>query len=90
VQNGLALEGGTAVRDGSRKWPTWPEHGEPEQSAIAAVVASGVWAEGDGPRVMAMSRRFAAVHQVAHGVAVSSGTAALWIALKALGVGPGD
>ncbi|MBT3194775.1 MAG: DegT/DnrJ/EryC1/StrS family aminotransferase, partial [Verrucomicrobia bacterium] len=43
-----------------------------------------------GPRVAAFEQEFAALHDTEYGVAVNSGTAALHVALWALGVGPGD
>jgi perosamine synthetase len=43
-----------------------------------------------GPRVDAFEQAFAAQVPVAHAVAVSSGTAALHAAMRALQVGPGD
>jgi len=43
-----------------------------------------------GPRVAALEQEFATLHDSAHGVAVNSGTAALHVALWALGIGPGD
>jgi dTDP-4-amino-4,6-dideoxygalactose transaminase len=44
----------------------------------------------DGPEGDAFEREMAAYLGVAHGVAVSSGTAALFVAMLALGLGPGD
>src|SRR5579864_7269128 len=43
-----------------------------------------------GAEVRALEEEFARFCQVDHGVAVSNGTAALQVALMALGVGPGD
>src|SRR2546427_9242701 len=43
-----------------------------------------------GPRTEAFESRFADLTQTRAAVAVSNGTAALFLALKALGVGPGD
>jgi dTDP-4-amino-4,6-dideoxygalactose transaminase len=43
-----------------------------------------------GPEVEAFERDFAALHRARFGVGVASGTDALIVSLKALGVGPGD
>ncbi|MTD44731.1 aminotransferase class I/II-fold pyridoxal phosphate-dependent enzyme [Conexibacter sp. W3-3-2] len=43
-----------------------------------------------GPRTQELERRFAELVGVQHAVAVSSGTAALHLALLAAGIGPGD
>jgi len=43
-----------------------------------------------GPHVMEFERNFSSYCGVAYGVGVNSGTDALFLALKALGVGPGD
>ncbi len=54
-----------------------------------AAVDSG-WAAPAGPDLAAFETEIAAVTGVDHAVALSSGTAALHLALHALGVGPGD
>ncbi|MDQ4144741.1 MAG: aminotransferase class V-fold PLP-dependent enzyme [Actinomycetota bacterium] len=55
---------------------------------VADVLRSGQLAEG--PMVDRFEREWAGIVGVAHGVAVTSGTSALVLALKACGVGPGD
>jgi dTDP-4-amino-4,6-dideoxygalactose transaminase len=65
-----------------------PSLGAEEEAAAAAVVASGQIAEG--PEVAAFEREAAELLGVGHAVCVSSGTAALYLALAALGAGPGD
>ncbi|MDH6125726.1 DegT/DnrJ/EryC1/StrS family aminotransferase [Kitasatospora sp. GP82] len=48
------------------------------------------WISSQGPFVQRFERAFADYNRIAHGVACSSGTAALTLALRALGIGPGD
>ncbi len=62
--------------------------GEEEAQAAAEAVRSGWVAQG--PRVARFENEFAATVGAAHGVAVSSCTTGLHLALVALGVGPGD
>lgn len=56
-------------------------------AAVEEVLASGVWI--GGPKVGALEERIAALAGTAHAVATASGTDALLLSLKALGVGPG-
>jgi len=65
-----------------------PMLGEAEAQAAAEAVRSGWVAQG--PRVAQFEREFAAAVGAAHGVAVSSCTTALHLALVVLEIGPGD
>lgn len=65
-----------------------PWLGQEEAAALADVVASGWVAQG--PRAAEFERALAERVGAAHGVAVSSGTAALHLAMIVLGLGPGD
>jgi perosamine synthetase len=65
-----------------------PIIGDEEVEAVVRVLRSGMIAQGW--EVYSFEREFADYVGVKHGVAVSSGTAALDIALKALGIGSGD
>ncbi len=56
--------------------------------AVARVLARGWYVLGD--EVRAFESEFAAYVGVAHGIGVGSGTDAVCLALRALGVGPGD
>jgi pyridoxal phosphate-dependent aminotransferase EpsN len=60
-----------------------------ELALLGDALASG-WIAPLGPHVDALEREVAAVVDMPHAVALSSGTAALHLALAVLGVGPGD
>jgi dTDP-4-amino-4,6-dideoxygalactose transaminase len=65
-----------------------PALGEEEVEAVAETIRSG-WLT-TGPRAAELERRFAQYVEAPHAVAVASGTAALHLALLAVGVEPGD
>jgi perosamine synthetase len=65
-----------------------PYMGAEEEAAAAAVIRSG-WIVG-GPRLAEFEGRFAALCGAQHAVGVSSWTTGAFLALHALGVGPGD
>lgn len=66
-----------------------PDVGIVEEQAVVRAVRSG-WVAPLGPEVDAFEDEIASFVGAGHGVALSSGTAALHLGLKALGVGPGD
>lgn len=66
-----------------------PDVTEAEEAAVVAAMRSG-WIAPLGPDVDAFERELADRVGVEHGVALSSGTAALHLGLLTLGVGPGD
>jgi dTDP-4-amino-4,6-dideoxygalactose transaminase len=57
-------------------------------AAIAAVLQSGVFIMG--PNVQAFEREIAEYLGVSHAISLNSGTDALHLGLRALGIGPGD
>ncbi len=65
-----------------------PDVGEEELAEIREVLESGQLTMG--PKVAELEQLLAAAVGTAHAVAVSSGTAALHVAVLALGIGPGD
>ncbi|GAA5147537.1 aminotransferase class I/II-fold pyridoxal phosphate-dependent enzyme [Nocardioides marinquilinus] len=66
-----------------------PDVGELEQQYVTAALRSG-WVAPAGPDLDAFEREVAARVGRAHAVGLSSGTAALHLALVSWGVGPGD
>src|SRR3989338_3988296 len=65
-----------------------PMIGDEEKKAVLAVLESGMIVQGQ--KVKELEEKFAAFCGVKHAIAVSNGTAALHVALKALNIGPGD
>ena len=66
----------------------WPDLGDEELAAIAEVLESGQLTMG--PKVADLEAELARACEVEHAVVVSSGTAALHLAVLALELGPGD
>jgi len=65
-----------------------PECGEREIELVCAVLQSTRW--GDGPMLEGFEQAFAGWVGRKYAVAVGSGTLGTWIALRAMGIGPGD
>jgi len=65
-----------------------PAVGDEEIAAVAEAIRSG-WLT-TGPRAAELERRFAEYVGASHAIAVSSGTAAMHLALVAMGIGAGD
>ena len=85
----LAVNGGDKVR--TKPWPRWPVWDEREIKALEEVVRSGRWGRlYEGSRVEEFEKSFSVYQDAKFGIAVTSGTAALTIALKAAGVDVGD
>lgn len=69
----------------------WPMHGEDEIAAVTSVLRSGrtnSLVHGDHCR--AFEAAFAGLCDMPHAIALANGTLALELALRALGIGPGD
>ena len=67
-----------------------PPHVFGDEQALVADAFATNWIAPLGPHVNAFEREFQDVVCVPHAAALSSGTAALHLALELLGVGPGD
>jgi dTDP-4-amino-4,6-dideoxygalactose transaminase len=68
----------------------WPSFSPEEVEAVAAVLASNRVNYWTGDVCRTFERRFAEWVGVEHAVSLANGTLALDVALKALGIGPGD
>jgi dTDP-4-amino-4,6-dideoxygalactose transaminase len=84
----LAINGGSkAVTNALVKWPHFDENAI---KAVEAVLRSGKVNYWTGPKGMEFEEKFAKWQGSKFAVSCATGTAALHIALTALGVGPGD
>lgn len=85
----LAIDGSSPVRE--TPWPSWPPPADDAQrSLLASVVDSGQWGSTAGPLCDDLARSFAERHAARHGVVLANGTLALFVALRAAGIQPGD
>jgi perosamine synthetase len=85
----LAIAGGKPVL-ARNDYKNWPIIGKDERKYINQVLDSGIVAGGTAPQVKALEQEWAAYTGAKHCLTTCSGTAALHMALAALGVGPGD
>ena len=84
----LAIEGGQPLR--TLPFPSWPVWDEREEQLLLEVLHSGHWGVLNGGKVAQFQDKFARFQGAEHALCVTSGTAELEIALRALGIGPGD
>jgi dTDP-4-amino-4,6-dideoxygalactose transaminase len=98
----LALLGGSKTV--TRPQPTWPIWDDDDRRAVSKVLESGNWwmygvnkaelGTGDDEPVVSQveqfEKEFAAAHKVKHALAVTSGSTALDICMKAIDLKPGD
>lgn len=84
----LALFGGTPIR--TEPFRTWPVIDETDERILLDALRSGKWSRWDGEYSRRFEREFAAYVSAGHALAVSSGTGALEVAMRAVGLDPGD
>lgn len=82
----LALLGGSPTR--TKPFVGWPIFGKEEEEALLEVFRSGKWWYGS--KVEEFEKKYAEFHGARHGVTCCNGTVAIDIALRAMGIGPGD
>jgi dTDP-4-amino-4,6-dideoxygalactose transaminase len=84
----LALLGGRKAKQ--KPFPVWPQYDDNERRALQEVLESRVWWRTPGTKTLEFEKAFASYHGARHGLAVTNGTAALEVAMAALGIGQGD
>jgi dTDP-4-amino-4,6-dideoxygalactose transaminase len=83
-----ALLGGAPTK--ADPFPAWPITDSTDEQAVVDVLRSGKWGRGGGSKVARFEQLFAELMGAQASLATSSGTTALLVALKTLGIGPGD
>ncbi len=84
----LAIEGGPKAI--TNRLQGWPQFDENAISSVAEVLRSGKVNYWTGKKGMEFERKFAEWQGSRYAICVATGTAALHVALSALGIGPGD
>ncbi len=86
----LAITGGKPLR--RKPFTAWPAYTQRESSAVKQVLASRNWGGYPFPNAKAgaFAHKFARYHGAKYGIAVANGTVAIEVALKAVGIKPGD
>ena len=83
----LAIHGGDPVR--SRPFSVWPRPTSDLKDAIISTLENEGWGVGS-TAITRFEEKFADFHDAKYCISTSSGTTALWVALKAAGVKAGD
>ena len=84
----LAIHGGPKAV--TNKLAGWPQFDEQAIRAVEAVLRSGKVNYWTGRKGMEFEEKFAAWQGSKYAISAATGTAALHVALSALGIGPGD
>ncbi len=84
----LAVLGGKPVR--TAPFPAWPVVERNDLDAWTKVLKEGHWCRTDGQYANQFEKAYAELTGTKHCLATANGTSALYTALNALGIGPGD
>ncbi len=84
----LAILGGEPVRKAA--FPSWPVIDKTEEEGLMTVLRSKKWNRLNGNAVANWEKDYANLLGAKHVLATANGTSALFTALNAAGVGPGD
>ncbi|MFK7779505.1 MAG: aminotransferase class V-fold PLP-dependent enzyme [Gimesia sp.] len=83
-----AILGGTAFFPEGP--PEWPFPDQAVNQVLQEAQQSGIWGRYHGPYLEQLQQELATLHQTEHVILCSSGTVAVELALRGLGVGKGD
>ena len=86
----LAITGGKPIR--RKPFPPWPVYSNQEARALMRVLRSRNWGGYPFPNThaSAFAAKFAKAHGAKYGIALSNGTVAIEVSLRAIGIKAGD
>lgn len=84
-----AILGGKPMFPGTHRWPRWPITTAADRKRVVHALENDHWGIGSATNVE-FARRFANALGVRYLLPTNTGTAALELIVKALGIGPGD
>lgn len=94
ITYGLPADAKPALLGGPKAHPTtfpgWPIVGKPEENALLEALRSKKWGRLNGKAVAHFEDEYKNLTGAKHCLGVSSGTSALYTAMGALDIGPGD
>ena len=85
----LAIAGGRPIVD-TKTIKSWPVITQADRDAVLKVLDSGIVGGGTAPEAVALEKEWAQYCGSKYCLTTNSGTAALHMALAAVGIGPGD
>ena len=83
-----ALLGGPKAR--TQAFPSWPVSGEAEAKGLIETLRSGKWYRGNGQQTKKFEEAFLRMTGAQHCLGTANGTSALYVAVNALEIEPGD
>lgn len=83
-----ALLGGPKAR--TQAFPSWPVSGDAEAKGLIETLRSGKWYRGNGQQTKRFEEAFRHLAGAQHCLGTANGTSALYVALNALEIEPGD
>ena len=85
----LAIDGGEAIRSGTKSWPQWPISTEKDVERMAEVTRSNRWSY-DGLNEWRFAEKFTRYQGANYGMCCANGTVGIQLALEALQIGAYD
>tara|TARA_B100000214_G_scaffold241889_1_gene177187 strand:- start:223 stop:1467 length:1245 start_codon:yes stop_codon:yes gene_type:complete len=87
MSSDLAIFGGKPIRE--KSFPSWPKVTDEIKQGLIDTLENDDWGIGSGT-IDRFNKKFSEIHEAKYCLALHSGTSAIWVSLKAIGVQAGD